>query len=344
VEIARSFRDQAETCGLYGSPTYAELLARAADDVESGGPIGGLVAGFEGDPLAQALALRVLGAVHALVLLGRAPRLARFYPSAGGAADPDRAWPAFLETVRENTPELAARLAAQVQTNEVGRSAALVGGALAVAEATRLPLRLREIGASAGLNLLLDRWHYELGPHRFGPTSAPLVLRADWSGPPPALGAPLEVESRAGCDVAPVDLRDAEARLRLESFVWPDQGARLGLLRAAIAAALPNPPPVARAHAADWVEREVAHPAEGCATLLFHSIVWRYFSRDERRRIKAALARAGRHASARAPLAWLRLEGDKLEHGELRLTLWPGGGERLLARAHYHGSRVDWVD
>jgi hypothetical protein len=343
AEIARSFRDQAETCAIYGSAIYADLLSRAAEDVERGGPVGALVADFEGDARAQALALRVLGAVHALVLLGRAPELARFYPSTGGAFDPARAWPAFVEVVRANAAALAPRLAAQVQTNEVGRCAPLACGMLSIAEATGLPLGLREIGASAGLNLLLDRFRYELGPHRFGDAAAPLRLRAQWSGPPPPLSAKLHVASRAGCDVAPIDLLDPDARLRLEAFVWPDQTERLALLRAAIAAALPAPPPVVRASAAEFVCAELAAPGEALTTVVYHSVVWGYLPRGEQDRIRDALEAAGDRASARAPLAWLRLEGDKLDHAELRLTLWPGGGERRLARAHYHGSRIDWL-
>ena len=203
----------------------------------------------------DALPLRMLAAVHAMVLAGRAPALASFYPSAGGHFEADAAWRALCELCDANRAELRdAAATLRVQTNEVRRSAVLAPGFLRVAARTGLPLRLREIGSSAGLNLLFDRYGYELGPHRFGDAGSPLLLTANWEGPAPDLAAPLRVESRRGCDVAPFDVRNAEHRLRLESFIWPEQLERLARLRAALEVALREPPEIDAAAAGDWVE------------------------------------------------------------------------------------------
>ena len=114
-----------------------------------------VLAGHESDPGPSALALRLMAAVHRLVLTGAAPGLAAHYPSVGGTGDPDAAWPAFRQVLIEHVAEVRAGLASPPQTNEVGRSAALFGGLLQLAS-DGLPVRLFEIGSSGGLNLLAD--------------------------------------------------------------------------------------------------------------------------------------------------------------------------------------------
>jgi hypothetical protein len=287
--------------------------------------------------------MRLLGAVHVEVLAGRAPELATHYPSAGGAADGAAAWPAFIALVEERGDVLRRRLATQVQTNEVRRCAALLGGFLTIARESGLPLRVLEMGSSAGLNLLWDRYRYELGPHRWGDPAAKLCLQADWEGPPPPLDAPLRVTSREGCDLAPLDLTDPEQRLRLEGFVWPDQPERLAMLRAAIAVARAEPPRVIRARARDWVAAALGTPRPCCVTVLFQSVMWWYLPADERDAVTTEVESAGSQASAEAPLAWLRMEGSRPEYAKVSLRTWPGGEDRELARAQWHGRWVQWL-
>ncbi len=342
--VVAAFRQQAEAC-RESSLLYSTLIGRAAEDVAAGGPVAHLLEGWKGHPVLDALSMRLLGAVHVEVLAGRAPELAAYYPSAGGVADGAAAWPAFRALVEERRDVLRPRLATQVQTNEVRRAVALLGGFLTVAAETGLPLRLFEMGSSAGLNLLWDRHRYALGPHRWGDPAAKLRLAADWEGPPPPLDAPLRVASREGCDRAPVDLADPEQRLRLESFVWPDQPERLEMLRAAIAVKRAEPPDAAKvtqARARDWVPAVLGEPAPGCATVLFQSVMWWYLPAEEREAVTAAVEAAGARASAEAPLAWLRMEGSKPEYTEIRLRTWPGGQDRQLARAQWHGRWVHW--
>jgi hypothetical protein len=126
-----------------------------------------LLRGHEGDPEPSALALRLMGAVHRLVLRGDASDLARHYPSAGGS--PHEPWPVFLATLRDHADELRRLLDDPVQTNEPARCGALLGGFLEIARRTHLPLRLLEVGASAGLNL--RRTCDAGGPHANGPSS-----------------------------------------------------------------------------------------------------------------------------------------------------------------------------
>jgi hypothetical protein len=337
-----AFRFQARGCASAGSPLYAELLARAACDLEAGGVFAELVEGFAGHPVLLVLPLRVMAAVHRLVLGGSAPELAAYYPSAGGRFEAEGAWRALVDVARAHAPAIRARLGSNVQTNEVRRCAVLLGGFLRVAAETGWPLRVREIGASAGLCLLFDRWRYELGPHRWGDPAAPLRLRAEWEGAAPDLAAPLRVASRAGCDVDPIDVTRAEDRLRLESFVWPDQLERLARLRAALAAAAADPPRLERARAGEWAPRELAARPAGEATVLVQSCVFWYLPEAERDALLRDVRAAGERASPERPLAWLRLEGATPEAAELRLWSWPPGRDRLLGRSHHHGSWVRW--
>jgi hypothetical protein len=95
--------------------------------------------------------------------------------------------------------------------------------------------------------------------------------------------------------------------------------------------------------AGDWLARELAAPAPGVTTVVFHSVMWMYVPADERERIGRLLEEAGARATPAAPLGWLRMEGVDFERCEIRLRVWPGGEERLLGHCHYHGAWVEWL-
>jgi hypothetical protein len=337
------FAEQARTCQRDGSPLYAELVEDLAGNFRAGGVVADLVSDWHGHPLLDAVAMRLLGAVHHLVLDGRCAELARHYPSVGGHPVFPGAAKAFLAAIAEHRSWIRARLDEPVQTNEVRRSAALLGGFLQVAHETGLPLSLLELGASAGLNQIWDRHRYELGPHRWGEPEAPLCLRTEWHGAAPALTARVAVRERAGCDLAPIDMRCDGSLRRLESFIWPDQPERLERLRSAARLALDAGIAIDASGAIAWLESRLAPPRSGAATVVFHSVLWWYLSREEQDGLVRSLERAGAAATSDAPIAWLRMEGRDLERTDVRLRLWPGGEDRLLATSGYHAQRVDWL-
>ena len=154
------------------------------------------------------------------MLEGRAPALARHYASAGGDDDPHAAWIA-LDALLATDPALEPYLARPPQTNEVSRAAALVGGFLTVAREYGLPLRLLEIGASAGLNLRFDHYRYESGGIAFGDPASPVRFVDRWEGTPP-FDVACTIVAREGCDVSPVDPTTPDGRLTLASYVWPE--------------------------------------------------------------------------------------------------------------------------
>ena len=169
-----------------------------------------------------------------------------------------------------------------VQTNEVGRSAVLVGGYAAITHRTSLPLRVLEIGASAGLNLRWDHYAYDTGRVVCGPPDSPVRFSGIWDGDPPDLPGGFEVAERGGCDRNPLDATTPEGRLTLMSFVWPDQADRFARLEAAIEVARRVPVTVERADADAWVADRLARPLPGLATVVVHSIVLQYLPKDTR--------------------------------------------------------------
>jgi hypothetical protein len=340
--VARRLLKQAEWCQRLGSRLYATLLRQAAGDVLAAGVCYGVLHGHHDDPPDSALALRFLGAVHRLVLQKKAPHLAACYPSAGGESDCDELWPAFHAVVRQHTATLRELVCRPVQTNEVGRCAALRGGFLEVARRTGLPLRLLEVGAAGGLILRWDQYRYEAGDEGWGDPYSPVRICGALGHLHSPFEGPVKIAERRGCDTSPIDPCTEEGQLTLRSYVWPDQLERFHQLAAAIEVARRVPAQVDQANAADWVEAALAGCVSGVATVVYHSIVWQYLSNVDRARFKHAMAAAGRDVTHDNPLAWLRFEPAGMV-AEVRLQLWPGGKDRLLARSGFHGNPVKWL-
>jgi hypothetical protein len=351
-----AFRLQAHFSAEFGSPLYGELLSRCAEDIEAGGPLARLLDGWQGKPVPDALPMRLCGAVHRLVLDGAASALAAHYPTVGGTPRWPALWNAFRELLATHAARIRPELDRQVQTNEVRRSAALLGGFLTVA-AAGAPLRLLEIGCSAGLNLRWDRYRYELLAcepqtppaadaavvHRWGGGRAAVTVRTGWYGPTTAVAGRARVATRAGCDLAPIDVADPDQARRLESFIWADQPQRLAQLRAAMDAARRDPFRIAPRSAADWLAEQLSAPTAGLATVVFHSVMWWYLTEAERERVTALIEDAGARATPAAPLAWLRFDLFGEPRYEVQLRTWPGGEPRRLAFACPHGRWVEWV-
>ena len=342
-DFETAFDWQVRACRIYASEIYARLMERCLDDLRAGGPVATLAERWAGPhPLQGLFPLRLAAAVHRIVLAGGAPDLAGHYPTAGGTPR----WPAaadlFIAVVAAHLDALGDQLDRFPQTNEVARCGALLAAFLPLA---RMPLRLWELGASAGLNLNWDRYRFELGSFRWGSPASAVRIRAETSGGPPRGPAhdAVEIESRAGCDLSPIDATSEDEAERLCSYVWPDRPQRLATLRAAIDVARRHPPRLARADAADWLaERLAADPPDGVRRVVYHSAVWPYLEESKRLHIERMLTRAGRCADARTPLAWARLEHEG-EPLTLRVRTWPGDVERRLAETHPHGHRVRWL-
>jgi hypothetical protein len=346
--LAATLRWQSAACGGLGAPFYAALLERLALDAESGGPVTAVLADHAHATVEDAYALRLLGGMHRMVLTGRAPTLAAHSPSTGGDGDADRAATALLELLTDPPAEILDALRRPPQTNEVARSSALASGLLVVADRTGLPMRLREIGSSGGLNLRLDAYWFAQAGRGWGDAASPVRFVDLWDGGTPPFGAPLEVVERRGCDRDPIDVTTEDGSLTLLSYVWPEPAERFTRAHDAMTIARDRPVTIDRADADEWVPAQLA-PVAGTTCVLMHSVVWQYLDDDSRAVVHDAVHAAGAAATPDAPVAWLRLEPspDTYLPMELRLDLWDGSRDAprsaFLASSGPHGGPLKWL-
>lgn len=341
TRLAAQLRDQQASCAEMGSPLYAGLLERAARDVEADGPTLYVLAPHLAPGRGGALALRFLAAVHRLVLTGQAEALEAYYPSTGGTVDVDAAWAALVALLRADGARVTALVGRPCQTNEVGRAAALMFGFLDVAAHARLPFRLLEVGASAGLNLRWDHFRYGGAGWAWGPTDSPVDLFGLWADEPEYVDAPIQVVERRGCDPHPLDATSAEDQLSLRASVWADQTTRFARLSGALLLATRVPARVDEASVEAWVPEQLREPRPGTVTVVYHSVVDEYLSDAVRWSFHRAMAEAGARATGDAPLAWVRVEpADRIRQHAVTVTLWPGGEARRVALSGAHGTNV----
>jgi hypothetical protein len=323
-----------------------ELMRGAADDIDRGGEVATLFDGIPTPP-GSVPQLRLLGALHRIVLAGDAPELAVFYPSVGGSRAAEGVWPVALQTIHDHRAEVRGRLHRTVQTNEPGRSAVLFAALLWLADRYRRPIRLLEVGASAGLNLYFDRYSYVVGGRQLGDPASRLRFVEPWSPPPPidleAAGTALRVAARAGCDLSPLDPTREEDRLTLLSYIWPDELDRIERLRAALEVAARDPITVARARASEWLPRAIAGGDDHELTVVWHSVFRQYLEPGESDALEQVFRRAA-DGVRDGGLVWLSMEptGDPNAALQLTLRVRPDEPEIRLAWCGDHGLPVEW--
>ncbi len=348
MELGENIRRQALACASLGSPMYAGLLERVADDVDGGGLFAELLADHVDAPGPAATGLRLAGSIHRLVLERRAGALAAYYPSVGGAWELEGGWLGWCDLVAAEPAAVREWLDRPPQTNEIGRAAGLMGGLLTLTSRLGdLPVRLVEVGSSAGLNLLADQFRYGMGGAVVGPADSPVLLDGALNGSVPVQAPWPRIVERVGSDVMPIDASTTDGRLALTAYVWADQVARHERLRGALALAAHSPVRVERAGAAETVE--ALGLVDGALTVLWHSVMWQYLDRREQERVRRRIDTLGASASsAEAPFAHLFLEPTRRtsdgEHEFLVvLETWPGGTREVLATTTGHGLPVVWA-
>jgi hypothetical protein len=313
AQASSVFLNQAAQCEGR-SPLYAELLRRYADD-----PV---AADIVGPDLAWDAPLRLLAGLHYLVL--------------GGEAD----WDDPLERHRESLTEFVATQG--VQTNEVQRSWVLLPLLLRVTQRTGAPeFDLVELGPSAGLNLVWDRYRYRYEAGAWGPDDALLLFDGEERRPIPGelLDRRPRVRARIGIDRAPIDVRsEAGARL-LRSFVWAGQDERLRRLDQAIEVLRADPPELVRGDYVKELPAVLAGLPDDGLTVVFQTASFGYIGDEGRARVRAVLEHAGKDRE----LAFIST--GKPRDGEdwgLRIVYWPGGEREFAGHADFHGSWLSW--
>ncbi len=292
----------------------------------------------------DALPLRLAGGLHHLYLTGDAPELAPVYSEE--LTDQAEIDAIVTALVGKFDARLNPWLDGPPQTNEAGRGASLMAGLLWLSQRLGPRFELNEIGASAGVNTMMDRYFFDLGGTQVGPEDSPMRIAPEWRGPPPPAG-PFEILAIHGSDIAPVDLADPAQALRLRAYVWPDAPERMARVDAAIELASRQRPDLVQQDAGDFVRDMLERPQQaGVTRVLFHSIMWQYLPQATRADITQMMERAGEDATVDKPLAWVMLETNRdIFAHELRVRFWPRGGQWVtLAEAHPHGAWVQWLD
>jgi hypothetical protein len=247
-------------------------------------------------------------------------------------------WNQFRNAILDNQPALAAlMLARSTQTNEPGRCAVL----LPVLARLPQPLALLEVGASAGLCLLPDRYAYDYGGHRLGVAAGAPVLRCATNAATKLPASLPEIVWRAGLDLAPIDVRDADQTAWLETLVWPEQTGRLARLRAAIAIAAADPPRIVQGDLRTDLARLAAEAPPHATLVIFHTAVLAYVAE-----------RADREAFARVAMQqgkiWISNEHAQVFPALAAQAPAPRGrfllacNGRPLAWTDPHGAAMDW--
>ena len=366
--LGHQFRDFAVVVHRDGGVTYAAICRAAAEDED-------VLSLLAGAPIPQRRPLLLLAAVHFLLLSGTEHPLAEFYdtvrlvrglsdgpPPAGGVA------PAFADFCRAHRAELERLIATRsTQTNEVGRCSGLLPGLCHIAAqyGWEEPLSILDLGTSAGLNLLFDDYAYTYrsaagGALRTaGVADSPVALECtarDDLTDLPELRLPL-IADRVGLDLAPVDpFSDDEARWLL-ACLWPDNLARFGRLRAALAnvRAASHPPRLVRGDLLTDLPHVVATMPGNGPLVVFHSWVAAYLNEEEQRSLARQVAGLGadrpvHHLYCESPFETPGLptpsspvprEGPDLATALVHVS--PGGGSPVrLADTHPHGYWIRW--
>jgi len=320
------------------APLYSQILRATADDPAVVEIIGH--AEYEQPP-----ANIILAAVQYLLLGGEGPELAAWYPVLeAGAPEGDPA-ALFCEFVAGHRDALVSLVSTRtVQTNEVRRCVALVPAFATVAAETGKPLALLEIGPSAGLNLLFDRYRYDYGPHGMtGPIDSSVTLTTEVRGGEPPVPDPLPaVAWRRGIDLHPVDVTDPDAVRWARSLLWPEQVERTERFLAAVAIAAPNPPPLVQGNAIDLLPETIAGVPEACSLVVYHSFALNQFSPDARSEVGTLLQEASRHR--RIDRIGIEMLSPDVPHADIRHTMYRGGEaeESTLGATHHHGAWIRW--
>jgi hypothetical protein len=235
--------------------------------------------------------------------------------------------------------EFLARWSAEqeVQTNEVQRAWALLPGFLTVADSR--PFDLLELGPSAGLNLLWDRYRYVYATGVWGESELELSGDDRVSPPAPLFRRRVAVARRRGIDQSPVDANSEHGARLLESFVWPDQTGRLERLRRAIDVVREDPPELMRGDYVDSLPGLLADRIDGAHLVVFQTASTMYLNDGAMGRLRRAL----HEAALTEPLTYLGTGRAPDDDGfALEVERWPSGRRERLAVFDFHGDWLDW--
>ena len=309
------------------SPLYQFLARRIAED----GEVARIAEEIE-NPASQNL----LFAAVQFLLDGHEP-LAEFYASRTAApASPDRAWEPFASFVLEHRDRiLEIGRTRRTQTNEVGRVAAMLPVIMSEADRLGEPVHVVEVGSSAGLNLCLDRFRYDIAGTIFGQSE--LTLKVESRGGIEVPTRAPYVQRRVGIDLAPIDIDDPDDVRWLEALIWPEQHERRRRLRHALRIRRTVQIETIAADASVAIGAALHSLPTGGPAIVFHAFAWNQFDDDARSRFDDAMSRAaGRRSLSRIGFEYW---DDQSEWPQIRVGITSSEASPV-AEAHPHGA---WI-
>ncbi len=274
----------------------------------------------------------LFGAVHYLLLRGVEHDLSGFYRSVvSDPKPPERAGPAFRDFVLTHEDEIE-RLGREryTQTNECRRCVALLPAVMATGLQR---FHLVEIGASAGLNLVMDQYRYAWDALEWGPDSA-VRLETESRGEPPTL-EDFEVLSRTGLDLHPIDPSDPDDRRWLDALIWPEHVGRRLRLVSAIELVQGFDVRLVAGDATETLETAISTLPSGEPLVVMDSFSLNQLSSEGRSRIDSIVAEG--RLSREIGRVSLVPNGD---HESALLRVDAGDGWRDLGRSQHHG---EWI-
>jgi len=300
------------------SPLYARLWRELADDTR--------VAAIVGPDPAWDAPLRLMAGIHYLILTGKA------------------AWERIGDVLVEHHAFLREWVGTRgVQTNEVQRCWSLLPCFLeAVRRTGAEAFDLVELGPSAGLNLVWDRYGYTYANGSWGSAVATLRLSGDEERrlPPQLLVLRPAVRSRTGVDREPIDVTSDDGALLLKSFVWADQTERLERLRAAIDVVRADPPELIRGDYVSDLPRLLRDRVPGAQLVVYETASTQYLDSEQR----AALHNAMHDAGRKKPVTFLTTRSHAgADCYTLEAWAWPSGERSEVERFDFHGSWLEWL-
>lgn len=323
------------------APLYAAIADKVADDDE----MLALAANVrDGQPPPNLL----FAAVHYLLLQGVQHPLANFYPDiTTDAGAPAEAFPHFQDFCIQHRDTIMRQVQSRlVQTNVLERSALLLPAfAVAASIFETTAIATLEIGASAGLNLLWDRYRYDYGATAWGDPSSPVSMSCDvrGDGALPDLPADLRSVWRLGVDLDPVNLRDDDALLWQRALIWPERVDRQRRLAAARNLMFAEPVIVHKGDATQLLPAILAEAPATAPLVVFASYTLYQFSKDARTRVVDLVAgRARMHPTILVTLGTNRMGQP---HGTLELRRFDTSSPHTtdLAHVHPHGLWLKWL-
>ena len=339
-ELGTVFARFAEEAYRGGCPLYTALAEGVSDDTH----VLEIASSARRPPIPNLL----FSVVHFLLLRGVAHALSSFYASLTPDPSPaGDAYPHFGGFCMDHESDLRGLLSTRlVQTNEVARCSYLRPAFAFIAnERQGLPLSLVDVGASAGLNLLWDRYAYDYKGHGLaGDRRSPVGVAVEVCGdncPPIPHDSP-SVAFRTGIDLNPVDVTDPDSALWLRALVWPGHECRADQLQAAMALALRDPPALVAGNVLNVLPAILANVPARTTPCIFHNHTLSQFSQEDRCLFTALVDECSKDrevyllsAEGQRGQSFVNLELARIRNGDRSV--------RGLAKVDPHGKWLEWT-